>query len=246
MSRKLTFNIFRYDPHRPEEEPRMQTYRLDEGSGFSLFIALNRIREEQDPSLRFDFVCRAAICGSCGIIINGRPGLACSTLTGTLPEAIDLHPLPVFKLLGDLTVDTGTWFRRMAEKTGSWIHTGKPFNPHAVEELMDNEKAIEIYELERCIECGCCIAGCGTANVREDFIGAAGLLRISRFMIDPRDERDVSSFFDLVGTDDGVFGCLGLMACEDFCPKGIPLQMQLAYVRRKLAWAALIGTRSNK
>jgi fumarate reductase iron-sulfur subunit len=58
-------------------------------------------------------------------------------------------------------------------------------------------------------------------------------------MIDPRDEREVGRFFQVVGTDEGVFGCMGLMACEDLCPKGIPLQSQLAYVRRKLAMAAL-------
>ena len=78
-------------------------------------------------------------------------------------------------------------------------------------------------------------------DIREDFLGAAGLLRISRFMIDPRDDRDVARFFEVVGTDEGIFGCLGLMACEDICPKGIPLQKQLAAVRRALAWAALSG-----
>lgn len=239
MTRKLTFQVFRYDPNRSDSEPRMQEYRLDEMDGLSLFIALNRIREEQDPTLKFDFVCRAAICGSCGMLINGRPGLACKTLTRTLPETVSLHPLPVFRMVGDLTVDTGRWFRRMAERTGSWIHSSKPFNPHAVEERMDNSTAIEIYETERCIECGCCIAGCGTANIRERFIGAAGLLRISRFMIDPRDERGMGRYLDIMGTDEGVFGCMGLMACEDFCPKGIPLQRQLAYVRRKLLQAAL-------
>jgi fumarate reductase iron-sulfur subunit len=244
MRRKLTFNIFRYDPNEPSTAPRMEEYRLDEKEGLSLFIALNLIREEQDPSLKFDFVCRAAICGSCGMLINGRPGLACKTLTSTLPEKITLHPLPVFRLFGDLTVDTGTWFRQMAGKTGSWIHSDKPFNPHVVEEPMDNAAALEIYELERCIECGCCIAGCGTANIREDFIGAAGLLRITRFMIDPRDERGPERFLEIVGTDEGVFGCMGLMACEDLCPKGIPLQSQLAYLRRKLALAALKGRTS--
>ncbi len=219
----------------------MQEFRLEEMDGQTLFIALNRLREEQDPTLKFDFVCRAAICGSCGMLINGRPGLACKTLTSALPARIVLLPLPVFRLLGDLTVDTGSWFRDMAGRTGSWIHTERPFNPHEPEELMDNGLAQEIYELERCIECGCCIAGCATANLRGDFIGAAGLLRISRFMIDPRDERGPERYFDIVGTDDGIFGCMGLMACEDLCPKGIPLQKQLAYVRRTLALAALRG-----
>jgi fumarate reductase iron-sulfur subunit len=241
MSRTLNISIFRYDPNHSAGEPHMQDFRLEEREGETLFISLNRLREEQDPSLKFDFVCRAAICGSCGMLINGRPCLACKTLTSTLPENLSLHPLPVFRLLGDLTVDTGSWFRQMARRTGSWIHTDRPFNPHEPEERMDNEAAQEIYELERCIECGCCIAGCATVNIRDDFIGAAGLLRIARFMIDPRDERQLQQYFEVVGTDEGIFGCMGLMACEDLCPKGIPLQRQLAYVRRKLALAALTG-----
>lgn len=239
MTRQLTFSVFRYDPGAPAVPPRMQEYRLEELEGMTLFLALTRIREEQDPTLRFDFVCRAAICGSCGMLINGRPGLACKTLASALPGRITLHPLPVFRLLGDLTVDTGSWFRQMAQRTGSWIHSGRPFDPHQPEAPMDNETALAVYELDRCIECGCCIAGCGTANLREDFVGAAGLLRITRFMIDPRDERTARQFFDVVGTDEGIFGCLGLMACQDLCPKQIPLQEQLAYVRRRLARAAL-------
>ncbi len=80
-TRQLRFHILRYNPQDPSIEPCMQTYELEESSGMTLFIALNEIREQQDPSLSFDFVCRAGICGSCGMLINGKPGLACRTLT---------------------------------------------------------------------------------------------------------------------------------------------------------------------
>lgn len=239
MSRQLTFSIFRYNPQSPDVPPRMQEYRLTETVGMTIFVALNQIREEQDPSLMFDFVCRAAICGSCAMIINGRPRLACKTLTKDLPDKITLLPLPVFKLIGDLSVDTGTWFRHMTLKTESWIHTSKQFDPQAIEERMDNETALQIYEAERCIECGCCIAGCATANIREDFLGAAGINRVARFIVDPRDERTPAQYFEVIGCDEGAFGCMGLMACDDNCPMQLPLQMQLAYVRRKMALAGL-------
>jgi len=239
--RLLTFSIFRYNPATPEIPPRMQEFQLDETPNMTLFIALNRLREEQDPSLMFDFVCRAAVCGSCGMLINGRPGLACKTLTQDLPDRITLMPLPVFKLVGDLSVDTGTWFRQLNENLEAWIHSDKEFDPRAPEERMDNTLAQEIYEAERCIECGSCIAACATANMRADFVGAAGLNRIARFLIDPRDERSPYQIFEVVGTDEGVFGCIGLMACDDICPMEIPLQQQLALVRRKMAWAGLKG-----
>ncbi|WP_027364461.1 fumarate reductase iron-sulfur subunit [Desulfotruncus alcoholivorax] len=233
--RELTFEVFRFNPQKPEIQPYLQTYKLNETTGMTIFIALNRIREEQDPSLMFDFVCRAAICGSCAMIINGRPRLACKTLTNTLPNKIKLFPLPVFKLIGDLSVDTGTWFRHMSLKTESWVHTSKTFDPKAQEERMDNETANKIYEAERCIECGCCIAGCATANIRDEFLGAAGINRVARFMLDPRDERTPAEYFEVVGSEEGAFGCMGLMACDDNCPMELPLQMQLAFVRRKIA-----------
>ncbi len=81
MSRLLKFNIFRYNPADDVSEPHMEEFVLEETDSMTLFIALNRIREEQDPSLQFDFCCRAGICGACGMVINGRPGLACHTKT---------------------------------------------------------------------------------------------------------------------------------------------------------------------
>ncbi|MBW1681002.1 MAG: fumarate reductase iron-sulfur subunit [Deltaproteobacteria bacterium] len=239
MGRHLTFEIFRFNPEDKDSVPHMETFHLEETERMTLFIALTRIREEQDPSLQFDFCCRAGICGSCAMMINGRPGLACKTLTRELPSEITLLPLPVFKLIGDLSVDTGTWYRAMNEKVESWIHTHRSFDPRAEEQRMDNALAEEIYELERCVECGCCVASCGTANMREDFLGASALNRIARFMMDPRDERSSKEYFEVVGTDEGIFGCMGLLACEDVCPKNLPLQDQLGILRRKMGWQAV-------
>ena len=187
MGRILTFEIFRYNPMDPRSMPHMQTFTLEEQRSMTLFVALNQIREHQDATLQFDFCCRAGICGSCGMVINGRPGLACHTQTSDLPDRITLHPLPVFKLLGDLSVDTGIWFRNVGKKIESWLHTNKTFDPTAQEERMDNELATQIFELDRCIECGCCVAACGTALMRKDFIGATSINRMARFYIDPRD-----------------------------------------------------------
>lgn len=241
MGRKLTLNIFRHNPMDPASVPHMQPFVLEELPNMTLFIALNKLREEQDSSLQFEFCCRAAICGACAMVVNGKPGLACKTKTMELPEEITLLPLPFFKLVGDLTVDTGTWFRDMAKRVQSWVHTDKPFDPKAQEERMDNALAEEIYELDRCIECGCCVAACGTALMRPDFLGAVALNRVARFMIDPRDKRTDKDYYSVIGSDEGIFGCMGLLGCEDVCPKQIPLQDQLGMVRRKLAMAAAMN-----
>lgn len=234
QERQITFEVFRYNPQDPDSQPHIQKYVLPDTAHQTLYLALNRIREEQDPSLQFDFACRSAVCGSCAMMVNGRPVLACRTQTSDLPDTIRLHPLPVFELIGDLSVDTGSWFRTMALKVESWIHERAPFDPHAREERMEDELASTIYDSERCIECGCCVAGCGVALTRSDFAGPAGLNRMARFMLDPRDSRDDAQWFDVVASDEGVFGCIGLMACEDICPKELPLREVYAYLRRKM------------
>ena len=235
--RRLTFHILRYNPQEPGAKPRMQAYEIEEADGMTLFIALNEIRERQDPSLQFDFVCRAGICGSCAMMINGRPSLACRTLTKDLGAVTTLAPLPVFELIGDLSVNTGKWMRAMSERLETWVHAKEEADLTRIEAPMDADLAEKIYELDRCIECGCCVAGCGTARMRADFVGAVGLNKIARFRLDPRDARTDAEFYELIGDDSGVFGCMSLLACHDVCPKNLPLSTQIAFMRRKMARA---------
>lgn len=233
--RKVRIRVLRYNPQEKGSVPHMQAYELEEADGMTLFIALNEIREKQDASLQFDFVCRAGICGSCAMVINGRPGLACRTLTQSLGPEITLAPLPVFELIADLSVNTGKWMRAMSERLQTWVHMKREeVDLSRLEERMEPELAQKIYELDRCIECGCCVAGCGTARMREDFVGAVGLNKIARFRLDPRDARRDEDFYDVIGDDDGVFGCMSLLACHDVCPKSLPLATQIAFVRRKM------------
>lgn len=238
-ARRLKINVLRYNPQEPDIPPHLQTFELDEAPSMTLFVALNDIRERQDPSLQFDFVCRAGICGSCAMLINGRPGLACRTLTSNLGERITLAPLPFFELIGDLSVNTGKWMRGMSERLEAWIHDNGAVDLRRLEERMEPELAEQIYELERCIECGCCLAACGTARMRHDFVGAIGLNKIARLRLDPRDRRTDADYYELIGDDDGVFGCMTLLGCQDVCPKNLDLQTQIAYMRRKMLRAAV-------
>ena len=234
-NRKLNINVLRFNPQEPGSVPRMQTYPIEEAHGMTLFMALKEIREKQDASLQFDFVCRAGICGSCGMMINGRPTLACRTLTRSLGSEITLAPLPVFELVGDLSVNTGKWLRGMSERLRTWVHMKEEeIDLRRTEARMDPELAEKIYELERCIECGCCVAGCGTARMREDFVGAVGLNKVARFKLDPRDMRTDEDYYEIVGDDDGVFGCMSLLGCHDVCPKDLPLSSQIAFLRRRM------------
>lgn len=238
--RELEIRVLRYNPQDPDSTPAFQSYFLEEAESMTLFIALNDIRENLDPSLHFDFVCRAGICGSCGMLINGKPGLACRTLTADVGPVITLAPLPGFELIADLSVNTGKWMRAMSERLETWVHDrGEAVDIDRLEPTMEPELAREIYELERCIECGCCIAACGTVQMREDFAGAVGLNKIARFSLDPRDRRSDEDFYELVGDESGVFGCMSLLGCEDYCPKDLPLATQIAWLRRRMLAAAL-------
>jgi fumarate reductase iron-sulfur subunit len=141
----------------------------------------------------------------------------------------------VFELIADLSVDTGKWMRGMSEHLEAWLHMKEPeVDLRKLEERMEPELAEKIYELDRCIECGCCVAGCGTARMREKFVGAVGLNKVARFRIDPRDRRTDDDYYELIGDDDGVFGCMSLLACHDVCPKNLPLATQIAFLRRKM------------
>ncbi|WP_304210344.1 fumarate reductase iron-sulfur subunit [Helicobacter canis] len=232
--RTLTIRALKFDPHSAVSKPHFAEYKLEETDSMTIFIALNLIREKQDPDLSFDFVCRAGICGSCSMMINGRPRLACRTLTKDFPETITLMPLPAFKLIKDLSVNTGEWFAGMTKRVESWVHSNEETDISKLEKPIDPQEAQDVFELDRCIECGCCIASCATKLMREDFVGAAGMNRIVRFMIDSHDKRTDEDFYELVGNDDGVFGCMSLIACHDTCPKNLPLQSKIAYLRRKM------------
>ena len=234
--RSLRIDVLRCNPAAPDPSAHWQSYTLDEAEGMTLFVALQELRAHQDASLQFDFVCRAGICGSCAMLVNGRPALACRTLTQSLPAHITLAPLPFFELIGDLSVNTGRWMRGMSERLHAWLHP-QDTQPDLtrLEQRMEPELAEQIYELGRCIECGCCVAACGTAQMRRDFVGAVGMNRVARFRLDPRDTRQDADYYEVLGDDDGIFGCMSLLACHDVCPKNLPLATQIAYLRRKMA-----------
>ena len=89
----MRFSIYRYNPE-TDREPRMQDYVLDDiEPGMMLLNALIELKA-QDETLTFRRSCQEGICGSDGMNINGRNGLACITPVSGLKEPITLRPLP--------------------------------------------------------------------------------------------------------------------------------------------------------
>jgi succinate dehydrogenase/fumarate reductase iron-sulfur protein len=216
-TRKLKISILRFNPQERESVPRMVTYELEEAEGMTLFMALNEIREKQEPSLQFDFVCRAGICGSCSMIINGRPALACRTLTKDLAPEISLAPLPVFELIADLSVDTGKWMRGMSERLEAWLHMKEQETDLGqLEERMEPELAEKIYELDRCIECGCCIAGCGTVRCVKTSSARWGSIKSPASvstLVTAAQMRTISSSSAMTMASSAAYRCLAATTC---------------------------------
>lgn len=231
--RKLKVEILRIKAGK-EKDAYFEEHEIEEISGMSVLALLQKIQAENDPTVYFDAVCRSAICGSCAMMINGKPSLACKTQTASLPEKIKLEPLIGFPVIGDLAIDKAKFFSELnREKVKGWIHPKIGFNPEK-ESLMDDETAEKIYKADRCIECGICVSGCLSARMNKDFIGAAGLNKILRYAVDPRDKREVADM-----PLENVPVCHGIGNCENLCPKEIKLSEQIGTLRRKALWASI-------
>jgi len=153
MSRKITITALKYNPSNPYSKPEFVEYKLTETPGMTLYIALTKIKATIDHDLSSDFVCRAGICGACGMIVNGKPRLACKVLTSDFEEGkIELLPLPTFPLIKDLSVDTGSWMKNMSIRVNSWIVSKEKTDISKIEKRIEPEVSDEVFELDRCIE----------------------------------------------------------------------------------------------
>lgn len=208
-------------------------YQVDEKPRMSVLILLKDIQEEYLPDLYFESVCGSAICGSCAIKINGQPKLVCKTQTSSLPDVIKLEPLDFFPIIKDLATDKSVFFEKLNRRLEAWVHRKNLFNSEE-EGRMSDELASKLYANERCIECGICVSACVAASFGK-FISAGGILKGLRFGMDPRNEdpKAVDELINILASNEGLWGCHGIEACENFCPKEIPLTRQLASARKE-------------
>jgi len=223
----------RYDYFEVEEQPRM-----------SVLLLLDEIRDNIDTTLHYEAVCRSSICGSCAIKVNGRPRLVCKPQTSDLPEDITLEPFDAFPLIRDLATDKSGFFRDLNHLLETWVHRDHEFANE--DEIMPNELATRLYDTERCIQCGCCISACPAAGI-AGFIGATGSSKGLRFALDPRNEDKEArqELLEILTSDKGLWGCHGVGACCNFCPKEIPLIAQLAGARMEVLKLVLAEMRKK-
>ncbi len=231
QSQTINFSVYRYDPEK-DQEPYMQAMSLaiPVGSDMMLLDALEYLKA-QDQTLTFRRSCREGVCGSDGLNINGKNGLACVTHLSELKQPIVVRPLPGFPVIRDLVVDM-TQFYRQYEAVKPYLMNDDPLP--AKERLQapkDRDKLDGVYE---CILCACCSSSCPSFWWNPDkFIGPAGLLWAYRFIADTRDTATVERLENLQDPY-SLFRCRGIMNCVDVCPKGLNPTKAIGKIRSKL------------
>jgi succinate dehydrogenase / fumarate reductase iron-sulfur subunit len=228
----MRFSIYRYDPEN-DQKPRMQDYEIDlEKTGAIMVLdALLIIKGEQDETLAFRRSCGEGVCGSDGMNINGKNGLACITPIRSLSEPIVLKPFPGMPVIRDLIVDM-TQFYAQYEKAEPYLQNESP--PPSKERLQSPEQRAKLDGLYECIMCGCCTSSCPSYWWNPDkFLGPAALLQACRFIVDSRDTQTRERLAQL---DDAysVFRCRSIMNCADVCPKGLNPTQAIATIRTKM------------
>jgi succinate dehydrogenase / fumarate reductase iron-sulfur subunit len=226
-----TFNILRYDARERERSPYFASYHIRAVPGLTVLTALMRIRDEVDGTLAFRSSCRAATCGSCAMVMNGKLDLACRTqLTCFGSQTITVEPLPNLEILKDLVVDL-TPFWTMYERVKPYLVRQSPDPEKEIPQSEDERKRIDQYV--NCILCACCYGACEVLRREPDYMGPAALAKLQRFVLDSRDERPEGLLED-VNDGRGVWGCRTLLRCIDACPKDVRPTDGIVGLRRRL------------
>ena len=235
---KQLFSIYRYNPD-VDDKPYMKDYELEiaEGSDMMVLDALILLKE-QDPTLSFRRSCREGVCGSDGLNMNGKNGLACITpLSELKANKIVLRPLPGLPVVRDLIIDMTQFYNQYEKIKPYLINDGK--NQPAREHLQSPEEREQLDGLYECILCACCSTSCPSFWWNPDkFVGPAGLLHAYRFLID---SRDTATEERLDGLQDAysVFRCHGIMNCVDVCPKGLNPTKAIGHIKSMLLQRAV-------
>jgi succinate dehydrogenase / fumarate reductase iron-sulfur subunit len=228
----LKVSVYRYNPE-VDEAPYMQDYEVDlKGKDVMVLDVLNMLKE-QDESITYRRSCREGVCGSDGMNMGGKNGLACIT---TVSEAsrngkLVIRPLPGLPVIRDLIIDMSQFYAQY-EKVTPYLQNSTP--APAIERLQSPEDREKLDGLYECILCACCSTSCPSFWWNPDkFIGPAGLLQAYRFLADSRDNATEERLAQL---DDpfSVFRCHGIQNCVNVCPKGLNPTRAIGHIRSML------------
>ncbi|MDQ0337965.1 succinate dehydrogenase / fumarate reductase iron-sulfur subunit/fumarate reductase iron-sulfur subunit [Caldalkalibacillus uzonensis] len=228
---QATIRIRRYNPEQEEQAPYYDQFMVDVKKNMTVLDALFVIVEEHDPTLSFRCACRLGMCGTCGMMINGRGRLACRTKIEHLGTETVVAPLRHMPVIKDLAVDMDPFFKSW-QKIMPYFVPKEERNDFAIILPSSGRREI-IDENQDCITCGLCYQSCDVITMRgEDYIGPAALSRAYNLIADERDGAREERL-NLVSGDDGAFGCHVFGGCVEVCPKGIKPMVTIQKLKEK-------------
>lgn len=220
MSEKtITMEILRYRPEQ-DTEPFFQRYEVPFTDDMSVLQGLQYIKDDLDETLSFRWSCRMAICGSCGMMIDGVPKLACKTFLREFhPGRVRVEALNHFPIERDLVVVMDDFMNKL-ERIKPYII---PHEPRALAdgEFLQTPAQLNLYEqFSSCINCMLCYAACPQYGLNPDFLGPGIIALLHRYNMDSRDGA-AEQRMALIATEEGVFNCTAVGYCSEVCPKHV-------------------------
>jgi succinate dehydrogenase / fumarate reductase iron-sulfur subunit len=231
---QFTLRLRRFDPE-SGEAPYWDEHTVELEPHRSVLEGILQAKAQTDGSIGIRCSCRAAICGSCGVRINGEPGLACHThldhaRASAADGVIEVEPMGNMPVIKDLIVDMDAVHWKKVQRVTPWLIAKQPVPER--EYLVEKEAMVDVTQSMACIQCGACVSDCLAMEVDPGFIGPAALAKAYRFVGDPRDDQQDIRLKDLAEDPQGIFDCTHCFKCVEACPKGVNPMGQIMRLRR--------------
>ncbi len=253
--------IRRYDPQ-SGQAAYWDEHRVELAESQSVLDAILKVRADVDGSIGIRCSCQQAICGSCGVRMNGRPGLACNTHLGEAADrkwrtaavgggngdaaetnVIEVEPMGNIPVIRDLIVDMDAVHWKKIQRVTPYIVNKQPVPER--EYIVPHENMVDITQSMACIQCGACVSDCLSMEIDPGFIGPAALAKAYRFVGDPRDADHEERLRDLAEDEGGMYDCTHCFNCIDACPKDVAPMSQIMRLRRRAGNDYGIDDRNN-
>ncbi len=233
-TKQVTFRIQRYDPE-SGSPPHFQEFVIPCSKGTTVLDGLMYIKENLDGTLAFRSSCRMSICGSCGMLINGYPHLACHTQIEEFhTDKLTVKPLPNLPIIKDLVPSLDSLFAKHKSIKPYLIHHDKQEMENPTAEFAQLSKELGGYlQFSYCVKCGICLAACPTQASDKLFLGPQAMAQCYRYCADSRDEGQKERISS-VSADHGLWNCHLAGACSEACPKGVDPALAIQLLKKRL------------
>ncbi len=231
--RDINFHVTRYNPE-TDSAPYVKVYAVPVREGMTVLEALHYIKDNLDSTLAWRYSCRMGICGSCGMLLNGRPGLACNTQILHIADTdVTVGPLPNFDIIRDLVPDLMSMFEKHRSVSPHVLRDNAEIDTPNFEFYQTPEQLERFLQFTYCIKCGCCMAACPTLATDVRYLGPMPLAAAHRYNQDNRDEgRSLRN--QVTGNAHGAFRCHYAGECARVCPKGVDPARAVQLLKRQL------------